>query len=152
MLFSCQIIDLFSIPAIVGCCLGVFKRSWHDWEWHESMFQVLMYVMDCMYNCMNYYTCLLMIDEESGSEWEILVLCWVHDELQSEWGCSLLYIVVWLFIIRVGMYSLIYYHCIVICQASYVDVLRKRHVCKFRVETSDLSKSHSGGLELRVGA
>lgn len=45
-----------------------------------------------------------MIDEASGSEWELLVLCYVHDELQLEWGCSICYVTVWLFIVKVGLY------------------------------------------------
>lgn len=83
LLFLCQIVGLFLIPTTIDCCLVVFnKRSWHVWVLCEHMINVWMYVMGCIYNCVSYYTCFSMIDKASDSEWEQIVLCWVHDELQ----------------------------------------------------------------------
>lgn len=59
-----------------------------QWEKLTCLSVAWIYVqcVDFIYNFVNYYTCFLIIDEVSGSEWELPVLYWVHDELHSEWG------------------------------------------------------------------
>lgn len=73
-----------------------------------------------------------IIDEMSSSEWELLVMHWMHDFLQVEmdiysflyYCCSIIfYSHMWGYI-----YLLCCCHCIVTCDASYVVMLWKRWV------------------------
>lgn len=97
----CQFVGLFSDSNDYWLLFGCVQ--W-DKLMCRYMFNVWIYVVKCKCNYVNYCTCLLMVDEMSSLKWELLVMHWIHDCLQSDVGLYSLYVIVivWLFTAKSG--------------------------------------------------